>query len=53
MFEALHGVDSSIISLFILWENSKNTFSIFVFILMAGVFVSSRQTETHYWILFH
>ena len=29
-----------LISLFFLWENSKDAFSIFVFILMAGVFVS-------------
>ena len=36
-----------LISLFLLRENSKNAFSMFVFILM------SRETKTHYWILFH
>ena len=41
-----------LVSLFLLRENST-AFSMFVFILMAGVFVSSRETKTHYWILFH
>ena len=34
-----------LISLFCLWENSKNAFSIFVFILMAGVFVSRDENS--------
>ena len=37
-----------LISLFLLRENSKNAFSIFVFILMAGVFVSRDENS-----LFH
>ena len=34
-----------LISLFILRENGKNTFSIFVFILMAGVFISRDENS--------
>ena len=34
-----------LISLFLLWESSKNAFSIFVLILMAGVFVSRDETR--------
>ena len=34
-----------LISLFLLRENSKNAFSIFVFILMAGVFVSQDENS--------
>ena len=34
-----------LISLFLLWENSKNAFSIFVFILMARVFVSRDENS--------
>ena len=34
-----------LISLFIFRENSKNAFSIFVFILMAGVFVSRDENS--------
>ena len=34
-----------LISLFLLRENSKNAFSIFVFILMAGVFVSRDKNS--------
>ena len=34
-----------LISLFLLRENSKNAFSIFVFILMAGVFVSRDENS--------
>ena len=34
-----------LISLFILRENSKNAFNIFVFILMAGVFVSRDENS--------
>ena len=34
-----------LISLFLLQENSKNAFSIFVFILMAGVFVSRDENS--------
>ena len=34
-----------LISLFFLQENSKNAFSIFVFILMAGVFVSRDENS--------
>ena len=40
-----------LISLFLLRENSQNAFSIFVLILMPEF--SSRETKTHYWILFH
>ena len=36
------------ISLFCLLENSKNAFSIFVFILMAGVFVSRDENSLLY-----
>ena len=34
-----------LISLFLLRKNSKNAFSIFVFILMAGVFVSQDENS--------
>ena len=34
-----------LISLFLLRENSKNAFSIFIFILMAGVFVSQEELK--------
>ena len=34
-----------LILLFLLQENSKNAFSIFVFILMAGVFVSGDENS--------
>ena len=34
-----------LISLFLLRENSKNAFSIFAFILMAGVFVSRDENS--------
>ena len=34
-----------LVSLFLLWENSKNAFSILVFILMVGVFVSRDENS--------
>ena len=34
-----------LISLFLLRENGKNAFSIFVFILMAGVFISQDENS--------
>ena len=39
-----------LISLFLLQENSKNAFSVFVFILMAGVFVSRDKNSLLYLI---